>query len=199
MTHIATRLTENVEIGAIRREEDDIEVVRTDGGNEVRNARWSQPLLAFDVSFPMSERDDAVFLEVRNAYRATRAGLHSFKFRDWSDYQATVSTFAIGDGSTTVFSLAKAYTFGSETFYRRIYNPVSPVALQGDGVTIGSGYSVNYSTGVVTFDVAPLTDVVLSWTGEFDIPVRFDGQLQSTGVATHLEHHETITLQEVRL
>lgn len=199
MAHIATRLTENVEIGATRREEDDVEIVRTDGGNEVRNARWSQPLLAFDVSFPMSARDDAVFLEVRNAYRATRAGLHSFKFRDWSDYQATLAEFGTGDGTTTVFNLYKPYEFGSETFLRRIYNPMSPIALQGDGVTIGAGYSVDYTTGVVTFNVAPLLDVVLSWTGEFDIPVRFDGPLQSTGIATHLEHHETLTLQEVRL
>jgi uncharacterized protein (TIGR02217 family) len=199
MSHIATRLTENVEIGAVRIEEQDVEIVRTDGGNEVRNTRWSQPLLRFEISFPMSQRDNAVFLEVRNAYRACRGMLHSFKFRDWSDYQATDEQFGTGDGTTTVFNLYKNYEFGSETQSRRIYQPVSPIALKGDGVTIGSGYSVSYTTGVVTFDTAPLDEVVLTWTGEFDIPVRFDSPLQSTGIATHLEHHESISLQEVRL
>ena len=199
MAHIATRLTEHVEIGATRRDVDDIEVVRTDGGAEVRNTRWSQSLLAFDVSFPASTRDDAVFLEVRNAYRATRAGLHSFKFRDWSEYQATNAEFATGDGTTTVFELVKRYTFGTETHERRIYNPVSAITLKADGVTIVGGYSVNYTTGIVTFTVAPANGVILTWTGEFDVPVRFDGALESTGIATHLEHHETITLQEVRL
>jgi uncharacterized protein (TIGR02217 family) len=199
MAHIATRLSDHVEIGAVRVDSDDIEIVTTDGGNEVRNARVSQSLLRFEISFPTSERDDAVFLEVRNAYRATRGGLHSFKFKDWSDYQATDEQFGTGDGSTTVFSLVKTYAFGSAEHERRIYNPVSPVALKGNGVTIGAGYSVNYATGVVTFTVAPLAAVVLTWTGEFDVPVRFDGPLQSTGLAAHLEHHESITFQEVRL
>jgi uncharacterized protein (TIGR02217 family) len=199
MAHINTRLSDHVEIGATRIEEESVEIVRTDGGNEVRNTRWSQPLLRFELSFPTSERDDAVFLEVRNAYRATRGGLHSFKFKDWSDYDATDEAFGLGDDETFIFSLYKNYTFGSETFARRVFNPVSPIALKGDGVTIGSGYSVNYSTGVVTFDDPPVAGVVLTWTGEFDIPVRFDTPLQSTGLATHLEHHESTALQEVRL
>ncbi len=199
MAHIATRLSDHVELGATRRDNDDLEVVRTDGGNEVRNTRWSQPLLSFDISFPPSTRDDAVFLEVRRAYRATRAGLHSFDFQDWSDYTATDAEFGIGDGVTTVFPLYINYTFGTETFSRRIYRPVSAIALKVDGVSFPAGYSVNYTTGIVTFTVAPALDDILSWSGDFNIPVRFDGPLESTGIATHLEHHETITLQEVRL
>jgi uncharacterized protein (TIGR02217 family) len=199
MSHITTRLSDHVEIGATRIEEQDVEIVQTDGGNEVRNTRWSQPLLRFELSFPMSRRDDEVFIEVRNAYRACRGALHSFKFRDWSDYEVTNELFGTGDGAATVFPLYKNYEFGSETQSRRIYQPVSPIALKGDGVTIGSGYSVNYTTGVVTFDVAPLDEIVLTWTGEFDIPVRFDTPLQSVGVDSHIEHHQSIVLQEVRL
>lgn len=199
MAHIATRLSDHVEIGAVRMEEFNVETVRSDGGNEVRNSRWSQPLLRFEISFPTSTRDDAVFLEVRDAYRATGGGLDSFKFRDWSDYQATDEVFGIGDGTTTVFNLFKNYGFGSQTHTRRIYQPVSAISLKKDGVAVVGGYSVNYTTGVVTFTVAPLAAVSLTWTGEFDVPVRFDSPLQSTGLAPHLEHHESIVLQEVRL
>lgn len=199
MAHLATRLTEHVELGAVRRDVDDLEVVRTDGGSEVRNTRWSQSLLAFDVSFPTATRDDPVFLEVRNAYRATRAGLHSFKFRDWTEYQAVDEVFGECDGATTVFPLVKRYTFGAETHERRIFNPVSPVSFKVNGAAFPAGYSVDYTTGIVTFTAPPAADAVLTWSGEFDVPVRFDGELTSTGVATHLEHHETITLLEVRL
>jgi uncharacterized protein (TIGR02217 family) len=199
MAHIATRLSTHVEINAVRIEEYSVETVRSDGGNEVRNSRWSQPLLRFEISFPTSQRDDAVFLEVRNAYRATGGGLDSFKFRDWSDYQATDETFGIGDGSTFIFSLYKNHSFGSATHSRRIYQPVSAISLKADGVTIGGGYSVNYTTGIVTFVAPPADEAVLTWSGEFDIPVRFDSPLQSTGLAPHLEHHESIVLQEVRL
>lgn len=200
--HIDTRLSEHVELGATRREIDDVEVVTTDGGNETRNARWSQPLLEFDISFPPSVRDDAVFLEVRAAYRACRGRLHSFKFRDWSDYEATDELFATGDGTTTIFPLIKAYAFGTETFERRIYQPVSAIALKKNGVAMLSGYAVDYDTGEVTFTIAPVggeTPDEISWTGEFDVPVRFDTDLASTGIAPHLEHHETVTLKEVRL
>lgn len=199
MAHINTRLSDHVEIGAVRIEEQEVEISRTDGGNEVRNTRWSQPLLRFEIAFPTSQRDDSVYLEVRNAYRAAMGMLHSFKFRDWSDYQATDAEFAVSDGVTTTYQLSKPYTFGSETFTRNIQNPVSPVALKADGVTISSGYSVDYSTGIVTFTSVPADLAVLTWTGEFDIPVRFDSPLQSVGLATHLEHHESIVLQEVRL
>jgi uncharacterized protein (TIGR02217 family) len=199
MTHITTRLSTHVEINAVRIEEQDVEIVRSDGGAEVRNTRWSQPLLRFEISFPASERDNAVYLEIRNAYRATRGMLHSFKFRDWSDYQATDAEFGVSDGVENTYQLIKPYTFGSETFSRTIQNPVSPVALKANGVTIGSGYSVDYTTGIVTFSSIPADEAVLTWTGAFDIPVRFDSPLQSVGLAPHLEHHESIVLQEVRL
>ncbi len=197
MAHIATRLSDHVEIGAVRRDTDGgVEVVQLDGGGSVRNDRWGEGLLAFDVSYPASTRDDAVFLELRAAYRATGRGTDTFNFRDWSDYQATDEEFGIGDGATTAFQLFKSYTFGSATHSRRIQLPVSPIALKNDGVTIVSGYSVNYTTGIVTFTVAPLLADVLTWTGEFDVAVRFAGPLESTGIATHLEHHEVITLME---
>ena len=200
MTHIATRLSDHVEIGAKRRDLDDgLETIPFSGGGTFRNDEWDQPLLAFDIAYPASERDDPVFLEVRACYRATRRGLHTFNFKDWSDYTATDESFGTGDGSTTVFPLYKNYTFGAQTFQRRIYLPVSPIALKKDGVTTGSGYSVDYTTGTVTYSVAPADGVDLTWTGEFDIPVRFGGPLESTGLAIHLEHHETVTLLEERL
>lgn len=36
-------------------------------------------------------------------------------------------------------------------------------------------------------------------TGSTIIPVRFDSALEVTGIATHLDHIETLTLREVRL
>ncbi|HXH52530.1 MAG TPA: DUF2460 domain-containing protein [Sphingomicrobium sp.] len=198
--HLSTRLSDHVEIGAVRRDLDDgLEVVTTDGGWEVRNDRWAQPLLAFDISFPTSERDDPVFLEVRGAYRATRRGAHSFRFKDWSDFTAADEAIGTGNGATTAFPLVKNYSFGAETFVRRIQQPVSPITVKRAGVVQNAGYSVNYATGVVTFAVAPAPGEAISWSGEFDVPVRFASPLESTGIATHLEHHEAITLVEVRI
>lgn len=42
-----------------------------------------------------------------------------------------------------------------------------------NGAVQSSGYTVNSSTGVVTFAVAPAGGVIVSWSGEFDTPMRF--------------------------
>jgi uncharacterized protein (TIGR02217 family) len=198
--HINARLPVQVEIGAVRidPDADDTEVVRTDGNNEVRNTRTDQSLLQFEITYPHSEQD-ANFQAVRSAYKVARGRLHSFDFQDHSEFEAADEPFGVGDGVETEFTLIKSYTFGSQTHERRIFRPVSPITLKADGVTIGSGYSVDYTNGTVEFDVAPADEAVLTWTGEFNIPVRFDSSFTVSLPAGHLVHVETMTLTEVNL
>lgn len=198
--HINASLPEEVEIGAIRIDPDfeSTEIVRTDGNREVRNIRTSQSLLRFEITYPHSEQD-ANYLAVKAAYKAARGGTHSFDFQDHSEFEATNEPFGVGDGAETVFNLYKNYTFGGETHSRRIYRPVSPIALKANGVTISSGYSVNYSTGVVTFTSPPADEAVLTWTGEFNIPVRFDSPFTTSLPTPDLVHIDTMVLQEVYL
>jgi hypothetical protein len=44
-----------------------------------------------------------------------------------------------------------------------------------NGVEATSGWTVNNTTGIVSFSVAPANGAILSWTGEFDTPVAFIG------------------------
>lgn len=85
MTHLAETLPRQVEQGAIRTLEYSTEVVETDGGYEVRNARWAEPLRHFEVSFPTSVRDDAIYQAVVALYEKALGGLHTFNFIDWTD------------------------------------------------------------------------------------------------------------------
>jgi hypothetical protein len=41
------------------------------------------------------------------------------------------------------------------------------------GVLQGSGYTINNTSGVVTFSVAPTAGQSVTWSGEFDTPARF--------------------------
>lgn len=200
--HIKTRLSKQVELGANRRDTEDLGVQRSDGGHEVRELRASQSLLEFDVSYPISVRTHPRLLEVRDCFKATRGGHHSFDFRDWLDYQATDELFATGDGATTVFQLVKTYSFGGVDHERRIQRPVSPITLKKNGVVTATGFTVDYDLGVVTFSAAPVgggTPDVWSWSGEFDVPVRFDGVLETSAPRVRLEKVGTVPLLEVRL
>ena len=83
--HLSTSLPPQVELGAIRDVEWATEVVTTDGGFEVRNARWSSPLRKFEVSFPTATRDDPVYTAVIALYELAQGSLHSFDFADWTN------------------------------------------------------------------------------------------------------------------
>lgn len=202
MTFIDARLPEQVEINAVRRENEAVEVVRTDGGHEVRNLRHAQPMIEYEVSFPTGGFDATVTEAVYAMWRASRGGLYAFRFRDWDSKNSTLTDEVIGtgDGAETEFQIARTHTVGGVSAVRNITRPASDETwlVKFDGVTQGSGYTMDYDTGLITFDSAPGVDVVVSVTGVYDIPVRFDMTYEATGLASFMEHIEALTLMEVK-
>lgn len=85
MPDLASTLPEEVEIGAMRRLEYSTDTVTTDAGFEVRNARWSEPLRVYEITYPHSRRDDANYLAVVALYEEALGNLYSFTFHDWID------------------------------------------------------------------------------------------------------------------
>lgn len=117
-----------------------------------------------------------------------RAGAaHGFRFKDWTDYYAGLAwsgdtlevsspnEIGTGDGVETDFQLVKVYSDSEATVTRKIVKPVaSTVRIFVDDVEAESGWTVDESTGIVTFGVAPSSGEIITWVGEFDVPVRFD-------------------------
>jgi uncharacterized protein (TIGR02217 family) len=117
-------------------------------------------------------------------YRAHFASLLPFRFRDWSDYIATNEVFGTGAGVVTQFQLTMTYdpaqillgSPGSLLYVRNITLPNASPIIKVAGVTKTAGVDYNISaSGLVTFTSAPTGS--LTWTGTFDVPVRFDGPL----------------------
>jgi hypothetical protein len=94
MAHIAEQLTRNIEIGA-RREDamDGLEVTKTDGGNEVRNARTEFEPRRYEIAGYTCTSDNADFIQMRHLWRATERGLHTFDFYDWIDEEVVKVRF----------------------------------------------------------------------------------------------------------
>lgn len=161
-------------------------VVVTGSGYEQRNVDWDAARLRFDLSRLLY--DESTRAGTIAFFRARRGKAHSFKFKDWGDYYVGMAwntttkvldhtgahAFATGDGATTVFDIYRVYDSGGQTESRRITRPKSAIKVYLDGVEQVSGYTVNYSTGKITFSVAPANGVVIGWSGEFYVPVRFD-------------------------
>jgi hypothetical protein len=88
MSHIATQLTENIEIGAVRLHgQEGLEVITTDGGREVRNLRAEDEARRWEISIPTvaTDGDTTDYDAVIAMWVASERGLHTFNFRCFVD------------------------------------------------------------------------------------------------------------------
>lgn len=93
---LATRLTENVEIGAVRiHGQDSLEVVTTDGGKEVRNLRAEDEPRRYEVSLPTVDIDSDTtdYDAVRQLWADSERGLIPFLFYDFVDEEDVLVRF----------------------------------------------------------------------------------------------------------
>jgi uncharacterized protein (TIGR02217 family) len=198
MTFLNQRLPTKVEIGAQLHDAEDIEIVATDGGFETRNARSSQSLRSFEISFPAAKYGDAVHDAVIAQYKVARGPLHEWRFRDFTNYRLTAEVIGAGDGAATTFQITQSWTVDGNTESRPITRPVDPVQVFKGGVLQSIGYTVDYDTGVITFTVAPADGVAISVTGEFDLPARFDTAFSAAALSRDISHIDTMTVKELR-
>ena len=154
----------------------DIKMARS--GVEFRNRRWAEPLREYSLSFSARDMDDVLAI-LQFAYK-TAGAFHGFRMKDWIDYKSCPpnQTFAFddqslgtGDGSTTVFNMNKSY---GPTYSRRIFKPVDGSVVVGIDGSETTQFTIDTTTGIITFNTAPSNGAALTWGGEFDVPVRFE-------------------------
>ena len=176
------RFPDNISRGARGGPERRTQIVELASGDEERNASWANSRRRYDVAYGIRRSDDlaavVAFFEARNGR------LHGFRYKDWADYKSALPSQAItatdqqigtGTGSQQTFQLAKRYTSGAQTWVRTIAKPVSGTVRVALGmVEQMSGWTVDTTTGVVTFITAPANGVIIRAGFEFDVPVRFD-------------------------
>ena len=158
------------------------QIVEMASGDEERNGSWADSRRRYDASYGIRKADDLA--SVTAFFEARRGRLYGFRWKDWADYKsslptavptATDQTIGTGNGTQTTFQLVKLYTSGAQSWTRTITKPVAgTVALALNGVPQITGWTVNTSTGVVTFASPPAPGVAITAGFEFDVPVRFD-------------------------
>ena len=201
------RFPDDIARGARGGPERRTQIVELASGAEERNASWANSRRRFDVAYGIRRADDlaavVAFFEARNGR------LHGFRFRDWADYKScapsaqpapTDQPLGLGDGVRTAFPLVKRYTSGGASWTRAITKPVAgTVRVSVNGSEWSAGWSVDPTSGIVTFDTAPDAGVAISAGFAFDVPVRFDAD--TLDVTLDLERLGSITsipLLEIR-
>ncbi|WP_316859843.1 DUF2460 domain-containing protein, partial [uncultured Cohaesibacter sp.] len=116
-------------------------------------------------------------------FEERRGKLYAFRFSDPFDHascmtgqspQATDQAIGTGDGVATDFSLVKTYGSAYAPYERPISKPVDGsviVALDGEETV---DFTVDITSGLVSFTQAPDDGVTITAGFLFDVPVRFD-------------------------
>ncbi|HXC56109.1 MAG TPA: DUF2460 domain-containing protein [Rhizomicrobium sp.] len=184
------------------------EIVTLGSGFEERNAVWAGSRRRYDAGYGVRSLDE---LHAVIAFFEARLGrLAGFRFKDWSDFKSCAPGAAVspldqalgtGDGHTTAFQLSKTYASGPASWTRTIAKPVAgTLRLAIAGSEHITGFSVDTTTGLVTFTAAPATGAALTAGFEFDTPVRFDTDTLAVNLANFAAGElPNIPLVEVKL
>lgn len=162
------------------------EIVTTATGREERNARWALSRRRFDAGYGVRSIEGlsaiVAFFEER------RGRLHGFRFRDRLDWTSAPGNappapldqaIGTGDGVQSEFALIKVYGANFAPYARPITKPVQNsvrVAVGGVERTIGTHFTCDFATGLVTFlpGHIPAIGAAVTVGFAFDVPVRFD-------------------------
>jgi uncharacterized protein (TIGR02217 family) len=207
------RLPEGIEKGASGGPDFRTLIQESAAGQEQRVITWARCRAKYDIGYSILSSDDPLgnYKIVLALFYGHFGRAYPFRFKAWNDYWVSGEGIGFGDGVTTQFQLSKTYDPVRILFYpeningphQYIRNIVLPVAstvsiMVGafeDGITIpwtlGDG-------GVITFDSPPPNTKSINWTGEFDLPMRFDvDHLPVVMNEADLVHIGSIQLREV--
>ncbi len=156
-------------------------VIETDGGTERRVSHWSTPRYRYDVSYGIKTWDQ--LSDVLKFYKARRGVANGFRFKDFLDFSTASDgrsspasddgSIETGNGAEVDFQMKKVYTQGGVSVVRDITKPITDTMVCQVNGTPTTAFSVNTTTGIITFDVAPPNGQDIEAGCEFDIPVRF--------------------------
>jgi len=177
------------------------EVVSFSGGTESRNQNWSRPIEKWNVAYGVkAEADVKTLLEF---FMVCQGKAHGFRFKNYADFGVFTppgSPIGIGTGTLATFQLSKRYTFGGQNYDRKISKPVpGSDTMFWDGGNPQQVWSIDYTTGIITFDPPPGFGKVVSAVFQFDVPMRFDTDELPVTLSTYKALSTAVPLVELKL
>lgn len=160
---------EAVSVGMTMQMSYSTEIITTAAGRESRNGKRAEARRVW--TFDPKNLDDEERENLISMFHVTRGALHSFRLKDWADYQTGGRVLGVADDlANGKFQLQVGYEFAGIRRLRAIKKPApGTIKIYVDGVFDG-GADVDHTTGIVT----PVLQGAVTWTGEYDNEVRFE-------------------------
>jgi len=165
-------------------------VFEGDAGDIQTISRWPRERRTYNVRYGVREYAD--LRTVHNLYLAVGGLSSGFRYQDIFDWTTALdgrsapddedAVIGTGDGTLKNFQLVKTYTVGTTTHTRNIEKPIAGsvvVALDGTPQTVTTHYTLDASTGIVSFVTAPGVGVSITAGCQFHVPVQFGASLDS--------------------
>ena len=155
-------------------------IQRAASGRELRALDYPYPLWQFALVYDfLRDNPAAGYDELRTLlgfFMLCQGAFGPFLFQDPSDCQVTGQQIGIGNASTTVFQLQRAMgaTLPGGGFLEPIVAPNVVHTIYLDGITYNpAAYSVDPDTGLVTFDTAPGSGLIITADFTYYFRCRF--------------------------
>lgn len=202
---IEERLPVCVRMGSMYADEYTVEITQTANKGEYRQLIQPFPVRVFNIMY--THETAQLWNEILSLYHRCYGMFAGFRVRVLDDYSTNARTSTVTHTdqplkqiSSTIYQLQVGYGAGTVLSigkpYRYIYKPVSGTVKIGIGGALqSSGYTVDYTTGRVTFSGAPGGSV----TGgcEFDIPCRFNSRIDIKSMAANIRETSEIEIIEL--
>lgn len=198
MSFLNIRFPTGISYGAVGGPGYSTDVVGLNSGFENRNQNWSVARCVYDAAKGCKTDQDRIDLIA--FFRVAKGRMHSFRWKDWTDFEVLAGEGVLTSLGGGTYQLKKRYTNAAGTEDRTITLPVNAVIKQaGNTLVLNTHYTLNLTTGVLTVIGSP-TPLPDAWTGEFDVPVRFDTDVLRL-VIEELDYFKSqnIPLVEVRV
>lgn len=155
-------------------------------GGEQRNRNWSQTRGSWTID--LQSKQQSYFDAVQAFFLVVGAQADAFRFYDHKDNSAAAQAIGTGDGTTTDFQLTKTYASGGRSYVKTIYKPITAAVtnFQGNSLpntvtiydngtanTLTTDYTLDETTGIVSFVTAPVSGHPITADFSFHFPVRF--------------------------
>jgi uncharacterized protein (TIGR02217 family) len=188
------RFPTTLSFGALGGPERRTEVVTLANGYEERNTPWAHSRRRYDAGLGLRSLDDVA--AVIAFFEARQGQMFGFRWKDWADHKSAKPSRAntgddqvlgMGDEVRSEFQIVKNYASGTASYPRPMTKLVAGtvlVSVSGEPQVEGVDYTVDVTTGLVTFNHPPDLQAVVTAGYEFDVPVRFDTDAIITSMTT---------------
>jgi uncharacterized protein (TIGR02217 family) len=171
MSFYETRLDECVAHGFQAVPAYKTQIANLDSGKEQRDIKRTRARRKYSAVYQNFTEEE--FAELLATFHSVYGSGHAFRFKDWTDYEVTDGALGTTPGANqTPAQLVKVYTFGAATISRTINKPNAVgFTLYQNGVAKAG--TLDTTTGLFTPTTNWTAGATLTWTGTFDVPVRF--------------------------